>query len=226
MDSTRMRPRAGRATRTVAFAVFCCLAGPGADRAFAQPKEVEVGAHLGYQWGALADETTKDEGVDSLAFALGVPAATSFGLVVDYHVTRTLLAEAVWDQQPTSLEFIDRAAGTSAKVTDLRVHYYHAGLLYSWSKTTKQPFVGMTVGATRWQARDGESESGFSFAPVFGYKTWMSDHFGLRMHSRFWITSVKAGELFENSDTGFSYTHTKNTWTIQLQLGLALVLGI
>lgn len=201
-----------------------CVAPSGT--AFAQSRRLEVGGHLGYQWGALADETTKDEGVDSLAFALGVHAATTFGLIVDYHLTRTLLLEAVWDQQPTQLEFIDRAMDTTAKLTDLRVHYYHAGLVYCWSKSTKQPFVGMTTGVTRWQARDGASESGFSFAPVFGYKTWMSDRFGLRLHTRFWLTNVKAGEMFENSTTGFSYTHTKNTWTVQMQVGVAAVLGI
>ncbi len=202
------------------------LWGAATSTAFAQNARLEVAGHLGYQWGALADETTKDEGVDSLAFALGVHAATTFGLIVDYHLTRTLLLEAVWDQQPTQLEFIDRFEDTTAKLTDLRVHYYHAGLVYSSSKSTKQPFVGMTAGLTRWQARDGASESGFSFAPVFGYKTWMSKRFGLRVHTRFWLTNVQAGELFENATTGFSYTHTKNTWTIQMQLGLAAVLGI
>jgi hypothetical protein len=209
-------------------AVGCAVLAVAAWQApaWAQPTRVEVGAHLGYQWGALADETTKDEGVDSLAFALGVHSTTVFGMVVDYHLTRTLLLEAVWDQQPTQLDFIDRAADTTAKLTDLRVHYYHAGLVYSWSKTMKQPFVGMTAGLTRWQAREGESESGFSFAPVFGYKTWMSDRFGLRVHLRFLITNLKAGELFENADTGFSYTHTKNTWATQMNLGLAVVLGL
>lgn len=207
-------------------AILCLLVGAFPGVLLAQPSKLELGAHLGYQWGALADETTKDEGVDSLAFALGVQAATVFGLVVDYHITRTLLLEAVWDQQPTQLEFQDRAQDTTAELTDLRVHYYHAGLVYSWSESTKQPFVGMTAGLTRWQARDGESESGFSMAPVVGYKTWMSDRFGLRLHTRFWLTNVKAGELFENPATSFSYTHTKNTWTIQMQVGLAMVLGI
>lgn len=228
MDS--IRPRSDERVRTLRFAAGALCAalflwGTAPRVAMAKPPRLEVAAHMGYQWGSLADETTKDNGVDSLGQALGVGTTLAFGLVVDYHITPTFHLEALWDQQPTQLNHHDRATDSIFKVTDLRVHYYHAGFVYSWSKTPKQPFVGMTMGLTRWQARDGESESGFSFAPVFGYKSWMSDRFGLRLDGRFWITNLKGGELFENPSTGFSYTHTKNTWAIQMQIGIAAVLG-
>lgn len=209
------------------LALGLCLLFLGAPSARAEPLNVELSGHLGYQWGGLVDETTKDNGVDSLAEALGIHAAAVFGLIFNYHITRTLHLELVWDQQPTQIDMIDRAADVTTELTDLRVHYYHAGLVYNWSKSARQPFVGMTVGMTRYEARgDFDSESGFSLAPVFGYKTWMSDHFGLRLHARVFLTSVKAGELFSNSETGYSHTHTKNTWSTQMQFGVAATLRL
>lgn len=197
-----------------------------ASSALAQPQKAELSAHLGYQWGGVVDETTKDNGVDSLARALGVHGAADFGLIFNVHITRTMHLEVLWDQQSTRIDSIDRAAPTQAKLTDLRVQYLHAGLVYNWSESKKQPFVGMTVGMTRYQAQgDFASRSAFSMAPVFGYKAWMSDHFGLRLHTRVFLTNVKAGELFTNSVTGWAHVHTKNTWSTQIQVGVALTLG-
>jgi hypothetical protein len=209
------------------LSIGLCLLFVWAPSAMAQPRKAELSGHIGYQMGGLVDETTKDNGVDSLAQALGIHSAAVFGLIFNYHLTRTLHLELVWDQQPTQIDLIDRATGTTTELTDLRVHYYHAGLVYNWSNSTKQPFLGMTVGMTRYQARgDFDSESGFSFAPVFGYKTWMSDHFGLRLHTRVILTNVQAGELFSNPVTGFSHTHTKNTWSTQIQIGVAMTVGM
>lgn len=218
--------RAGRCRQVSLPAFWLCVMLFCAQSAVAQPSRFAVSGELAYQWGAVVDETTKDNGVDSLADAMGIHGALGFGLVLDYHITRTMHLELFWDQQPTQIDVIDRAAGTTDSLTDLRVHYYHAGFVYNWSKTTKQPFVGMTAGLTRYQARgDFDSESGFSFGPVFGYQTWMSNHFGLRLHTRVLLTNIKAGELFTNDVTGFSHTHTKNTWSTQIQVSLAVSVG-
>jgi len=233
MDSTRRRlpgrrkaagVRIGAAGIALALWFAAAMTLPTPLRA--QPQRLELAGHLGYQWGGLADETTKDEGVNTLDSALGIHGSAVFGLIFNYHFTRTLHLELVWDQQPTQIDVIDRAADSTVKLTDMRVHYYHAGLVYNWSKSTKQPFVGMTVGLTRYQAREGESLSGFSIAPVFGYKTWMSNRFGLRIHTRALLTNLKAGQLFTNPDTGYSYTHNINTFAIQIQVGLALMFGM
>jgi hypothetical protein len=205
---------------------IACLLLVCASGALAQAKKVELSFYAGHQFGAVVDETTKDEGVDSLATALGVHGSGAFGLIFNYHMTRTFHLEITWDEQPTQLDFIDRAADSTYKVTDLRVHYYQVGFVYNWSDSKRQPFVGLTMGVAKWEARgDFEDETGFCFSPVVGYKTWMSDYFGLRVHLRFLLTNVPSGELFSSASTGFSHTHTKDTWATQIQLAVAVTLG-
>jgi hypothetical protein len=197
-----------------------------ATEAFAQAKKVELSGMVGYQWGALVDETTKDEGVDSLANALGALGSATYGLIFDYHLTRTMYLELSWDQQRSQLEFIDRAADTSTVLTDLAVNYYQVGLVYNWSDTKKQPFIGVTFGMAQWVTHgDFEDQSGFVFTPIFGYQSWMSGVVGYRAQLKFLVSNMPAGEIFSNSTTGFSHTHTKNTWTTQIHLSVAISLG-
>jgi hypothetical protein len=192
----------------------------------AQAKKFEVSAHLGYQFGAIVDETTKHKGQDFLADALGIHGAANFGIILNYHLTRSMHLELSWDQQPSTLDFIDREVDTTAKLSDIGVDYFQIGLMYNWSRTKKQPFIGMLVGFAQWRpGGDFETESGFTFAPVFGYKAWLSNNAALRAHARVNITEVPSGELFSNSGTGWSHFHTKDTWATQLQFGLALVVG-
>ena len=198
-----------------------------ATEALAQAKKVELSGMIGYQWGAVVDETTKDEGVDSLADALGVLGSATYGFILDYHITRTMYLELSWDQQPSQLEFIDRAADTSGILTDLAVNYYQVGLVYNWSDSKHQPFIGMTVGMAQWVTHgDFENESGFVFTPIFGYQGWMSDYVGFRAHLKFPISNMPAGELFKNTTTGVGFDHTKNTWATQMVVGVALTIGM
>jgi hypothetical protein len=195
--------------------------------AFAQAKKFEFSAHLGYQFGAIVDETTKEKGVDSLGEAMGIHGAANYGFIFNYHLTRTMHLEVSWDQQPSTLDYIDRPVDTTAKLADIKVDYFQAGLIYNWSTNTRQPFIGMLIGFAQYRpSGDFETESGFTFAPVFGYKTWFSNHAALRIHARVNITEMPAGEMFRNSTTGWSYYHTKDTWVTQVQFGLAIVLGM
>ena len=210
------------------------LAGLASD-ARAQAKKFEIGGMLGYQFGAIMDETTKEEqhdsagntiSVDSLGEAIGLPPSAAFGLTLTYHLTRTMHIEAWFLQQPTELNFDDRAADTQAVLSDLRATYYMIGLMYNWSETVKQPFIGFMVGWTEWKASSPyESASGFTLAPVIGYKSWLSRTVGFRVHTSVLITNTPAGDMFKNTETGWEYDHTKNTWATQINISVALLLG-
>lgn len=194
--------------------------------ALSQAKKIELSAMIGHQFGAVVDETTKDEGVDDLGQALGALGSVSYGLILDYHVTPKMYLELSWDQQPTELEFIDRPADTTSIVTDLTVNYYQAGLIYSWSQSEKQPFIGATIGMAHWVTSGTfEDESGFVFTSIFGYQGWVNDYFGFRAQLKFMISNMPAGTIFTNTSTGKGFDHTKDTWATQIVLGIGVTLG-
>lgn len=197
-----------------------------ATEALAQAKKIELSGMIGYQWGAIVDETTKDEGVDSLGLALGALGSATYGLILDYHITRTMYLELSWDQQPSKLEFIDRPADTDSILTDLTINYYQVGLVYNWSDSQRQPFIGMTFGLAHWvTSGNWEDETGFVFTPIFGYQGWMSGNVGFRAQVKFMISNMPAGEIFKNTVDGQGFDHTKNTWATQMVLGVAFTIG-
>ena len=197
-----------------------------ATGALSQPKKIEFSVMFGHQWGAVVDETTKDEGVDSLGSALGVLSSDVYGIILDFHITRTMLLELSWDRQPSKLEFDYRPTDSTAILTDLTVNYYQIGLMYNWSDSEKQPYVGITVGLARWvTSGNWEDETGFVFTPILGYRGWMSDYFGFRAMIKIMISNMQAGKIFTNTATGIGFEHTKNTWATQIMLGIALTFG-
>jgi hypothetical protein len=194
--------------------------------ALSQAKKIEFSVMIGHQFGAVVDETTKDEGVDSLGLALGALGSASYELILDYHITPKMYLELSWDHQPTKLEFIDRPADTTSILTDLSVNYYQVGLIYNWSDSEKQPFIGMTVGMAQWiTGGDWQNESGFVFTPIFGYQGWVSDYFAFRAQLKFMISNMPAGTIFTNTSTGTGFDHTKNTWATQVVLAVGFTLG-
>jgi hypothetical protein len=201
----------------------------------AQSQKFEVGGMLGWQFGAMMDETTKEEqedstgkaiSVDSLGEAIGLPPSAVYELFFRYHITRTLHLQLSFSQQPTELNFDDRAADTTTILTNVRATYYMVGLVYNWSKTNRKPFVGFSIGHTSWRTNEPyESESGFAMAPIMGYQSWMSQSFGFELKATVLITNRPAGNLFRNKSTDWSYHHAKNTWSTQFQLGVAIMFG-
>ena len=39
------------------------------------------------------------------------------------------------------------------------------------------------------------------------------------------ITNTPAGDKFRNTETGWVYEHTKNTWATQINISVAILLG-
>ena len=196
--------------------------------AFAQPERFELSGRLGYQWGGIVDETTKDEGVDSLASALGIPGGVNFGIVANVWLGRSLQLELSWDQQPTQLNLMDRPNDDKqTKISDLKVNYYLAGLIYNWKKGHKgQPFLGGVIGVHQLVPdKQFETESGITFGPVFGYRTYTSRYFGIRLEARILLSNVPAGEMLYDATAGFGFNHTKDTWMTQIQFGIAIGTG-
>ena len=204
--------------RSISLIVLLLLIG---TEARAQAKKIDLSAWVGHQFGAVVDESTKDEGVDTLGPALGVPGSSVYGFILDYRIMRAMYLEVSWDRQPSELQYIDRPADTTSTVTDLSVDYYQVGLVYNWSESKNQPYIGMTFGVAHWVTSGTyDDEMGFVFTPIFGYQGWVSDYVGFRAMIKFMISTMNEGIIFTNTETGVGFDHTQDTWATQVVIGV------
>lgn len=197
------------------------------NSSFVLAQRFQIGAIMGYQLGAIVDESEKDQGIDYPGPGLGVSGAVNYGFLADINLGSKVILELSWDQQPSNLNFHNGETKEVTKLADIKVQYYQAGLLYSWSSTTFKPFVGGTVGFTNMiPGGDYQKETRFSAGPIFGFTTYASKYFGIRFQGRVLITNMTSGELFTNSSGESLFTHHKSTFTTQIQLGIGIVTGI
>jgi len=184
-----------------------------------------------YQFGATVDETEQAGGVFDYGDALGISGSSSFGVVFDMRLLQKMKLEISWDRQPTQLNYHESFEAETdqrpvSKLSDLNVDYYLVGLIYDWSQTSLRPFIGGSVGMVRMIPKeDYRTESRFVFAPIVGVQISASSFFAFRAHARFMVGNVPAGELFSSTaDESFRYQHHKDTFMIQYQMGLGMVL--
>ena len=186
----------------------------------------EVALIGGYQFGGTMDETIKHEGADIAGEALGINGSEFAGVIFDYRLGPKLLLEFSFDRQNTTLNYSDASNTGFAKVSDMHVSYYQAGLIYNWGTGSVQPFVGGTLGFASMVPTEGvDSEARFAAGPLFGLKTFSSKHFAFRFQTRLMVTNLRIGEYFANA-AGESYSHTLNTYMTQLHFSLGLVVGL
>jgi hypothetical protein len=186
----------------------------------------QIGAMMGYQLGAIVDGTEQDQGTVHPGPGLGVSAAVNYGFLADINLGSKVILELSWDQQPSRLNFHNGETKEVTKLTDIKVQYYQAGLLYSWSPGTFKPFVGGTVGFTNMiPSGDYQKETRFSAGPIVGFTTYASKYFGIRFQTRVLITNMPSGDLFANSSGESLYSHHKSTFATQIQFGIGIVSG-
>ena len=185
-----------------------------------------------YQFGATVDETEQAGGVFEWNDALGISGSGSYGVVFDMRLLQKMKLELSWDRQPTQLNFHEAFEAETdqrpvSKLSDLNVDYYLVGLIDDWSQTSLRPFIGGSVGMVRMIPKeDYRTESRFTFAPIVGLQIYASSFFAFRLHARFMVGNVPAGELFSSTaDDSFRYEHHKDTFMIQYQMGLGMVLS-
>lgn len=180
----------------------------------------------GYQFGGSVDETYKIHGVDVHGESLGLEGGEMLGVIFDYRLGPKLLLEISLDRQNSKLNYSDTTNTGFVELSDMRVSYYHAGLIYSWGSGSVQPFAGGTAGFTNMEPSEGlDSELRFSAGPLFGIKTFSSKHFAFRFQTRLMVTNMPSGQYFANA-AGQSYNHVLNTYMVQLHVALGLVVGL
>ena len=183
----------------------------------------EVSFVGGYQFGGVIDEAVKHEGVDTYGEALGIQGSEFAGVIFDYRLGPQLLLEFSMDRQFTVLDYHSPEPVTVTKLADLHLDVYHAGLMYVWRSGEVQPYVGGTIGMTSMIPNEGLSGvRRFSFAPVFGLKTFSSKHFALRFQTRLLVTSMPKDEKYFYD----GYQHTLNSYMTQIHFMIGVTAGL
>jgi hypothetical protein len=159
------------------------------------PQKIEVTPFYGYQVGG--DIRTRGGNA-------GVKGATVYGLAVDVFVNPEWQFEAFYSRQDTDLNVRDDSPfGSTSEVFDVSVEYFQGGFLYQFDdQKSVRPFLLISLGATRFDPKQADLSSEWSFSIVGGggVKLFVSDHFGFRfqgqlqvpflwIHSRFFCSA-------------------------------------
>jgi len=183
----------------------------------------------GYQLGGAVDETEQEEGVFQWNDALGISGSAVFGSALGFRLSDKLEIELSWDRQFSRLNFYKGTGSgvedrTVNKLSNLKVDYLLAGLIYDWSDQSLRPFAGIMAGIVRMIPNENfDTEARFTLAPLIGIRLSLNHFLTLRAHSRFMITPVSAGKLFQSrNENSFEYFHLEDSFMIQYQIGIGL----
>jgi opacity protein-like surface antigen len=170
---------------------------------------IEITPFLGYDFGGGFEVFDFEFGTVDFELQDG----ESYGVIVDFPISRSFQVEAMVFQQPTTLEIDSGIFGPSFEVSDLDIDYLQAGLLWQGSLGQVKPFFTAGVGLARMNPDIPEldSESRFAFNFGGGVKTFFTPHFGLRFEGRLLIITLPEDEeeffCCEGEDDALSQGH-------------------
>lgn len=163
----------------VTLVVLIAVSGP-----LVQAAELEITPFVGFQAGGTFETREGDRDIESSA---------NFGLTLSLRTRPDGLIELIYSRQPTRLEVVDIFGVDQG--FDLNVEYLHFGGLWEIKQGRTKPFLGLSVGATRFdpQAEGLSDEIYFSGAISGGGKLMFSERVGLRIEGRGLLTLLDSG---------------------------------
>jgi opacity protein-like surface antigen len=200
----------------MAGAALLCLASP--VRAAEQRKHVndfEFTPFIGYMAGGEFEDPADDSDRD-------LDEDNNFGLIVNAAVDSWRAYELLFTSQSTQLD------GTTP--IDMDVQYLQIGGTVSYPDATRViPYFGMTVGAARFSP-DGaglDDETKVAFTVAGGVRVPITEHFGVRLDLRAFVTVLDAdGDLFCVSDGGLTCNiRAKSDTFLQYSANLGFTVG-
>jgi len=162
-----------------------------ADASPAWAQKVEITPFAGWQFGGKVSAVEGD---------LIVPSGFDWGVMLDIRVADDGFFEVFYSRQESQLNFKEFPSGVTSKVFDMAVEYFQAGgQLEFYSNGALQPFVAMTLGATKFnpQASGYSNEWRFSGTIAGGGKYYISKRFGFRGQGQMLMTFISSsGGMF------------------------------
>jgi len=147
---------------------------------------------------------------------------TSFGLIANAAVDAWRHYELVYAQQGTTLD--------GATPTDMDVQYLQIGGIVSNPDSRYViPYFGLTVGAARLSPDEPglDDETKLSFSVAGGVRVPITDHFGVRLDLRAFVTLLESdGDLFCVSSSGLTCRiRAKSDTLLQYSAALGVTVG-
>jgi hypothetical protein len=197
--------------RLFSLCLFALLALAVAAPASAQ--KIEITPFVGYQFGGelaeIGDETVNRK----------IEQSPAWGLMLDFSVTANDQVEIFYSNQSTELN-----RGTEPAF-DAKVEFFQVGALHTYAPNKPvNPYVGLTLGATRYGVLDG-SDTRFSGSIALGLKMLVSDHAGFRFDGRIFGTSTGSGTIGCSDETCIGYPDTSIIWNYSVNAGLIIHFG-
>ncbi|NJD32956.1 MAG: porin family protein [Gammaproteobacteria bacterium] len=176
-----------RTLLTAAIALLGVATASAADK-----PTVEITPFIGYRMGGQFDVNNPTAGYDNSA---DLQDSSSWGVDIGIYRDATSFYEVLYGYQSTSLDTND----PSLKRADMKVEYYQVGgtLLYpmdSWAV----PYLSLTVGATRLDAKGAGSGSDTKFSGTLGggIRVPVGNNFAVSLGVRGYLTAISSDTQF------------------------------
>ena len=187
---------------------------------------LEVTPTVGYRVGGTASELP-----DSLIKKIGIPAAMSFGLSVEYQLSTPLNLELLWSHQDTELRVQDATsdAGADKKLTHLNIDTVQLGVMFQTgdpSDTARLYLEGLLGASILTPAPQFSNLVRFSATLGAGLKYYFSDRLGARLGVRWmpvYINSKSSGYGYCDPYWG-CYTYWSTNYLSQFDASTGLIL--
>lgn len=151
----------------------------------AQAQDVELTPFVGVRFGGDFVDEFADIFVD-----LEVKDGESYGAILDIPLGSNWNLEFFYSHQESELVGDEGLFGNEFFIADLDVDYFHVGAQYYWNTGQVKPFIGGSVGATRFAPVGFDSETRPSIAFSGGVKVMFNDNLGIRLEARATSTLV------------------------------------
>ena len=201
----------------VVVAALLSLASPAraADEPQVHVNDWEFTPFIGYMAGGEFEDPTDNSDRD-------LDADNTFGLMVNAAVDSWRQYELLYTSQSTRVK--------GAAPFDMDVQYLQIGGTVSYPDATRViPYFGMTVGAARFSpdAAGLDDETKIAFSVAGGFRVPITDHFGVRLDLRAFVTVLDTdGDLFCVSDGGVTCNiAAKSDTFLQYSANLGVTVG-
>jgi hypothetical protein len=167
----------------------------------AQVARFEITPTVGYRFNGDLDVSRNTDTIfDSNA---EIKESSVYGVTVDIPFNQNWQLELLANRQDSSFILDPGLFTPTQELGDVRLSYYHVGLLYQWGLGQVNPFFTFSGGLARIEPefQQLDAENRFSASLAGGVKIFLSRNIGLRLEGRGYWTNLDT--TLDDNDDGF-----------------------
>lgn len=149
----------------------------------------ELTPFVGYRLDGELDDT--DFGFAFSDFEPEVDESEVYGVSLGFGLNPNMLIEVLVNRQDTQIVFEPVRSRDERIVSDVELTTVHVGFVYQWRLGQADPYVVLSGGVTQFDEELADDEdTRFSGSVGGGVKLRFTDHLGLRLEGRMFLTDV------------------------------------